>query len=184
LIRTDVHNAGIAAAATTAEPPFGARAWNEHDRGERERQKQRANIFCSRGEPGIGADEDRAQRRWVLQKLDQRREPENQKGRHENIFLHDARMHGDDRGCRRRRGCRQGAELGQHQPPKPIGGEHEETAGKRRASPPDFDKGLEIARAGEQIGELCHLDHEERVVIAIVARPHGIDLGPFIAKRA
>ena len=93
-------------------------------------------------------------------------------------------MHGDDWGCRRRRGRRQGAELGQHQPPKPIGVEHKETAGKRRASPPDFDKALEIARAGEQIGELCHLDHEEGVVIAIVARPHGIDLGPFIAKRA
>jgi hypothetical protein len=43
---------------------------------------------------------------------------------------------------------------------------------------------LEIARAGEQIGELRHLDHQERVVVAIVARPHRIDLGPFIAKRA
>ena len=90
----------------------------------------------------------------------------------------------DDRRCRRRKCCREGAELGQHQPRQPIGGEHEETAGKRRARPPDLDNGLEIARAGEQIGELRDLDHEERVVIAIVASPHRVDLGPFVAKRA
>jgi hypothetical protein len=87
-------------------------------------------------------------------------------------------------GCRRRRRRRQGAELGQHQPREPIGREHEEAAGKRRARPPDLDNVLEIARAREQIGELRHLDHQERVVVAIVARPHRIDLGPFIAKRA
>jgi hypothetical protein len=90
----------------------------------------------------------------------------------------------DDRRCRHCKGCGQGAEIGQHQPRQPIGDEHEETAGKRRASPPDLDNGLEIARAGEQIGELRHLDHEEWVVIAIIARAHRIDLGSFVAKRA
>ena len=42
---------------------FAARARYEPDRGKRERQEQRADIFRSGGEAGIGTDEERAQRR-------------------------------------------------------------------------------------------------------------------------
>ena len=95
--------------------------------------------------------------------------PSTRKRRDENILLQDARMHGDERGRRRRRRCRQGAELGQHQPRQPIGGEHEEAAGKRRASirPTSTRSLADRARRRRQIGELPHLDHEERVVVAI-----------------
>lgn len=69
------------------EAPFAARARYEPDRGKRERQEQRADIFRSGGEAGIGTDEERAQRRRVLQELDQRRKPEDQEGREENVLL-------------------------------------------------------------------------------------------------
>ena len=42
------------------EAPFAARARYEPDRGKRERQEQRADIFRSGGEAGIGTDERRA----------------------------------------------------------------------------------------------------------------------------
>jgi hypothetical protein len=83
----------------------------------------------------------------------------------------------------RRRRCRQGAEVGKHEPCKPEGRKYEEAAGERRASPPHVDNGLEIAGLGEEIGDLRHLDHEERMVITVVARPNRVDLPPFIANR-
>jgi hypothetical protein len=73
---------------------------------------------------------------------------------------------------------------GSTEPSKPKGGEDEEAADERRASAPDFDNGLEIAGPGQEIGDLCHLDHEEGVVKTVVAHPDRIDLCPFITNRA
>ena len=77
----------------------------------------------------------------------------------ENVRLH-AGMHGDERRRRGRRCRRQGAEVGKREPCKPEGRKYEEAAAERRASPPHFDNGLEIAGLGEEIGNLRHLDHD------------------------
>ena len=156
----------------------------KQNRGERERQKHHADIFGPGGKTGEDTEQDGATGARLTQELDQRGERENEKWCGENVFLEDAGMNGDERHDSRRRLRRKRGKVRHDEPCEPERGEDQHAAGNGGTGATELDEGLQVWRLEREIRGLRDLDHQQRVVVKIMSRPHRIDLGPFVADGA